>query len=224
MELARLSLSFSAGFLAMMAPCALPMLPSYIAFFLNAEGKEAKLSSAILFGLITVLGFLTIFFSIGLIPSVAVNLVSRNSNIFTILIGLFLILLGFLSGWTDIMSRIPMFNFSTSDSSGIRAFFFYGLGYGLASLTCSLPIFLLVVLHSAMSASFIEILFSFISYGLGAATLMIPLTIALVYSKDLMYRKIMSILPYVKKISGLILIIAGIYMIISSRNYTFNTF
>ena len=46
----------------MLSPCAIPMLPSYVAFYLNTdEEKNRKLSSAIIFGLITVAGFLTIF-------------------------------------------------------------------------------------------------------------------------------------------------------------------
>jgi cytochrome c biogenesis protein CcdA len=212
MEITRLSLSFSAGFLAMMAPCAIPMLPSYVAFYLTREENKRKLDSAIIFGLVTVAGFLTIFLGIGLIPSFAVNQISKNSYILTMIIGSLLILIGLISGWTEIMSNIPIFTINISNSTGIRAFYLYGIGYGLASLTCSLPIFLLVVLQSATS-SFIEILLSFAAYGLGATTLIIPLTIALVYSKKLLYQRLISIVPYVKKINGLILILAGLYMI-----------
>jgi cytochrome c biogenesis protein CcdA len=220
MDATRLSLSFSAGLLAMLAPCAIPMLPSYVAFYLNTdEEKNRKLSSAIIFGLITVAGFLTIFLGIGLIPSFAVNYISKNSYILTMIVGSLLIFIGLISGWTDKMSNIPIFTFNTSSSTGIRAFYFYGFGYGIASLTCSLPIFLLVVLQSATSTSYAEILLLFAAYGIGAAFLIIPLTIAVVYSREILYHRLISIVPFVKKINGLILILAGLYMIFTSKRF-----
>jgi cytochrome c biogenesis protein CcdA len=135
------------------------------------------------------------------------------------MVGVLLIFIGIISGWTDKMSNMPLFNLDFSSSTGIRAFYFYGIGYGLASLTCSLPIFILVVLQSVVSASFIDILLLFAAYGFGAACLIIPLTIALVYSKEFIFKRLISIVPFVKKINGLILILAGIYMILTSRTF-----
>ena len=93
------------------------------------------------------------------------------------------------------------------------AFFLYGLGYGAASMACSLPVFILLVLQSASAGSFISILFMFIAYGLGAATILVPLSIALTLSRELVYRRLMIVLPYMKKINAVILVLAGTYMI-----------
>ncbi len=43
MEFANLGLAYSAGLLAVLAPCALPMLPSFVAYYMNAEERENKL-------------------------------------------------------------------------------------------------------------------------------------------------------------------------------------
>ena len=65
MEFANLGLAYSAGLLSVLAPCALPMLPSFVAYYMNAEERENKLASALGFGVTTVLGFLTVFMVIG---------------------------------------------------------------------------------------------------------------------------------------------------------------
>jgi cytochrome c biogenesis protein CcdA len=213
MEITKLSLSFTAGLLAIMSPCAFPMLPSYLAYFLNTEGTQIKIKSAIIFGIVTITGFMSIFISIGLIPSYIVNSVSSNSEMLTILIGILLIILGVLNGWTNIMSRIPYFSLTISDNTGISSFFVYGLAYGLASLTCSLPIFLLLILQSTSSVGLIDIFLSYAAYGLGAATIIIPLSIAVVYSKVFLFRRFLSLMPYMKRISGGVLILSGFYMI-----------
>jgi cytochrome c biogenesis protein CcdA len=215
MDLGRLSLVFYSGVLAILSPCALPMLPSYVALYLNFDNNKNKLYSALIFGFITVAGFLTVFLGIGLIPSYALNLLSKNSKMINVIIGLLLIIIGLLTGWTNIMYRLPAIGFS-SNKKGIRGFFLYGLGYGLASLTCSLPIFLLLVLQSISYPSFSDVLISFIVYGIGAATVFIPLTLAIVYSKEILYKRLLIIIPKIKMLSGLILIIGGIYMIIYS--------
>ena len=55
----------------------------------------------------------------------------------------------------------------------------------------------------------------FLVYGLGAATVLIPLSLALTFSKELMYKKLMQVMPYMKKINAGILIVAGLYMILT---------
>lgn len=215
MDLGRFSLVFSSGVLAILSPCALPMLPSYVALYLNLDDNKNKLRSSLIFGFITVIGFLTVFIGIGLIPSYALSLLTKNSKMINIIIGILLIIIGFLTGWTNIMSKLPAIGFS-SNKMGIQGFFLYGLGYGFASLTCSLPIFLLLVLQSISYPNFSDVLLSFIIYGIGAATVFIPLTLAIVYSREILFKRLLILMPKVKLLSSLILILGGFYMIIYS--------
>ncbi len=53
-------------------------------------------------------------------------------------------------------------------------------------------------------------------YGLGAGALLVPITIAVSLSKDLMHRKLMSVLPHIRKLNAAVLIAAGFYMLLSS--------
>jgi cytochrome c biogenesis protein CcdA len=99
------------------------------------------------------------------------------------------------------------------ESSGVTSFIIYGFGYGIASLGCSFPIFLLLISQTSTASNFIGVLMIFLVYGLGAASLIVPLTLALAYSKNQLYSSLISVLPYMKKINGIVLIVAGIYMV-----------
>lgn len=215
MEFANLSLAFSAGLLAVLAPCSLPMLPSFVAYYMNAEGRENKLGSAIGFGMTTVVGFLSIFMVIGILPSFAVNLVASRIELVTPFIGVILVILGLGHMFSDFFYNVPSLRVASPEGTGYKAFYLYGLGYGAASMACSFPVFILLVLQATTAGGFISILTMFVSYGLGAATVMIPLSIALTYSKDMIYKRLMQVMPYMKKINASILILAGGYMILS---------
>ena len=148
MEITNISLAFSAGLLAVLAPCALPMLPSFVSYFLVSDEKKYSLESAVVFGLITVTGFLTVFLVIGLLPSFAFNILSTRINLVTPFIGVILIILGLSHFFTDIFSHIPIMKTATPEKTGPKAFYLYGLGYGAASMACSFPVFVLLVLQS----------------------------------------------------------------------------
>ncbi|MCW4050541.1 MAG: hypothetical protein NWE89_12485 [Candidatus Bathyarchaeota archaeon] len=216
MDLGSLSLTFSAGFLAILAPCALPMLPSYVAYYMNVEETDLDLKRSLVFAFTTVLGFLTVFLVIGLLPSFAINIVAERLVYITPLIGGFLIIIGLVTGFSSIMYRIPSIPTKAPQGLGVKNFYLYGLGYGAASLTCSFPIFVLLVLQTATAGGPLDMLLMFTAYGLGAATLMVPLTLALTYSKEQMHTRVMNLLPHIKKINALILVAAGLYMIATS--------
>lgn len=215
MEFANLSLAYSAGLLAVLAPCALPMLPSFVAYYMNAEENENKLLSAIGFGLTTVLGFLSVFMVIGVLPSFAINTVSSRIELVSPFIGVILVILGLGHMFSDVFYRVPALNVATPEGVGYRSFFVYGVGYGAASMACSFPVFILLVLQSSTAGGLAGILAMFMVYGLGAATVLIPLSLALTFSKELIYRKLMQVMPHMKKLNAGILILAGLYMILS---------
>jgi cytochrome c-type biogenesis protein len=213
MEIANLSLAFSAGLIAVLAPCALPMLPSFISYYMDSE-ENRNFWSAITFGFITVLGFLTIFLLIGLLPSFALNSLASRIELVTPSIGIILVLLGLGNLFSDFFYNIPVIQTAAPRGRGVKAFYLYGLGYGAASMACSFPIFVLLVLQSVTVAGPFSILLMFLSYGLGAATIIVPLSIALTYSREMIYRRLVTLLPHMKKINVIILILAGIYMIL----------
>ena len=215
MELASLGVAFTAGMLAVLAPCALPMLPSYVAYYMNLDEEERSLGASLGFAFTVVAGFLVVFLVIGLLPSFALNQVSSRLEYVAPFIGALLVLIGLTSGLSDAFDRIPAVNVSAPQRAGYRSFFIYGAGYGAASLACSLPVFMLLVLQSSTAGGPLGVFTAFLVYGLGASAVIVPLTLALTYSKDYVHQRLVWLLPRIKKINAAMLILVGLYMIIS---------
>jgi cytochrome c-type biogenesis protein len=215
MELASLGVAFTAGMLAVLAPCALPMLPSYVAYYMNLDEDERSLGASLGFAFTVVTGFLVVFLVIGLLPSFALNQVSSRLEYVAPFIGALLVLIGLASGLSDVFDRMPAVNVSAPRRTGYRSFFLYGVGYGAASLACSLPVFILLVLQSSTAGGPLGVFSTFLVYGLGASAVIVPLTLALTYSKDYVHQRLVWLLPRIKKINAAVLILVGLYMIIS---------
>jgi len=215
MELTNLGVAFTAGVLAVLAPCALPMLPSYVAYYMNLKEGDRSIGASLGFAFTLVAGFLVVFLVIGLLPSFALNQVASRLDYVAPFIGVLLVLIGLASGFSGVFNRIPAVNVSAPQKAGYWSFFLYGLGYGAASLACSLPVFILLVLQSSTAGSPLEVLTAFMVYGLGASAVVVPLTLALTYSKEYVHKRLMGVLPWMKKINAAVLILAGLYMIVT---------
>ena len=124
-------------------------------------------------------------------------------------------ILGLGHMFSDIFYRIPALQVASPEGTGYKSFYVYGVGYGAASMACSFPVFILLVLQSSTAGGLTAILVMFLVYGLGAASVLIPLSLALTFSKELIYKKLMQVMPHMKKLNAGILIVAGLYMILS---------
>jgi len=219
LDTVQIGLAFTAGVLGFLSPCALPMLPSYIVYYLSRNEETTavgRLYMALVFSLSTVIGFLTIFMGVGLVPSLAIRLVPISEKVITPVIGVGLIILGFLTATSDLIKFPPLLNLTPFSSRSIISFYVYGVAYAFASLSCSFPVFLLVILQSATLESTIHSLLLFLFYSFGAGSLMTSITIATSFSGEELHRRLMKLMPYMRKLNAVVLVIAGGYMVISA--------
>jgi cytochrome c biogenesis protein CcdA len=211
MDAAQLIISFTAGALAFLSPCSLPMLPAYVSYYLDRGDQRGRLLSGLALAASMVAGFMLVFVVVGVIPSLVVSEFMKRVWVAEPVIGAGLIGLGVLTGWTRMLDGLPRVGLPVDGNK--LSFLAYGAAYGMASLWCSLPVFILVVLQGAVVGGLSEILVLFAAYGAGAAALIIPLTLALTLTKGLIHERLLAILPYMKKINAVVLILAGAYMI-----------
>lgn len=211
MDAAQLLIAFTAGALAFLSPCSLPMLPAYVSYYLDRGNQKGRLLTGLVLAASMVAGFLLVFVVVGIIPSLAVSEFTKWVWIAEPLIGVLLIGLGILTGFTSVLNGLPRIGASFSGNK--ISFLAYGAAYGTASLGCSLPVFILVVLQGATAGGLGDILIIFAAYGAGAAALIIPLTLTLTLTKSLIQEKLLYILPYMKRINAVVLILAGAYML-----------
>jgi cytochrome c biogenesis protein CcdA len=219
LEAPQLALAFSAGILGFLSPCALPLMPSYVAYFIGRPETDSRgfrllrgLAYSIAFGG----GFLSVFMVLGLVPSMAIQLMPLSAALLNPLIGVSLIALGLITGLDGLHFKPLGAGLNVPSRRNVFSLFIFGLAYAFASLSCSLPIFLLVVFESASAEGIVGILILYVAYGLGAVSLMVLLTLAVSLSKDYLNRKVMAMLPYVRRLSAVVLIASGAYMILTS--------
>jgi cytochrome c biogenesis protein CcdA/peroxiredoxin len=91
--------------------------------------------------------------------------------------------------------------------------FIYGITYSLASLGCNLPILLGLVVGSIEAGAFGKALLIFLVYSVSMAVLMILITMLVGFSKDVLINKLQASTKFIKIFSGILLILAGGFLI-----------
>jgi cytochrome c biogenesis protein CcdA len=99
------------------------------------------------------------------------------------------------------------------ESQGFKTYFLFGIGYGLASLGCTLPIFLVVVGSAIKSQGFSNGLFQYFSYALGMGSVLTSLALSLAVFKGGLATYLRRVLPYMGRIAGALLLVSGSYQI-----------
>ena len=223
-ELLPVGYAFGAGMVSAVNPCGFAMLPVYLTLYLGAEDSEFRQKPPLLrmvkacwITLVVTAGFGLLFGLVGAVVSAGGSFIMGVMPWLSIVVGCALVLLG---GWM-LLGRTVSFPFmlKLADKIGdpremsITGFFLFGMAFGATSLSCTLPIFLMVVGSSIAAGDFLAGIYQFLSYILGMGSVMLVLTLGIALVKEgLVVTTMRKILPYVQKISAVFLIIAGGYI------------
>jgi len=217
-------LAFGAGMIAAVNPCGFAMLPAYLSLYLGAEeegfGKRSspmRLFRALLVGAIVSSGFVLLFAAAGLAISAGGSALLAAMPTLGILIGGALVLVGFwmLAGrtlYTGVFERLAS-RLGDPGTVSVRGFFLFGLAYGAASLSCTLPVFLAVVGSSLAAGGVLAGAGQFVSFGLGMASVLMVLTVALAFFKQGLVKRLRGAVSYVQLASAALLVLAGAYIV-----------
>jgi len=219
------SLAFSAGLVSFVNPCGFALLPVYITYYFKNEGVEKitltkRIFTSLIFGLMVSLGFVTIFSLIGFIVSYIGRGLLRYVGWFDLAMGFLLIIIGFVYLF-NLNSKINL-NKLTNLGENLKSnklknkylsFFLYGTGFAIASLGCTLPIFLLIVTSAIKTASLFSGIIIFLIYAAGMSFFMILFSVAVAFSKTIIEKTLKKWVPYIYKLGAVIVIIAGVYLI-----------
>lgn len=217
MTSASLTFAFTAGLVATINPCGFAMLPAYLSYFLGTEEAEALnektgIGRAIITGLTVSSGFVAVFSIIGVLVSAGLSAVRQVVPWLTIFIGCALIALGiaFIFGYR---LRIFLPNFREGPNNrNLKSLFLFGVSYAIASISCGLPTFIVVVSTSA--SNFTTGLISFFAYSVGMALVLTALTISLAIARQSLLVKLRLFLPKVDRLAGSLMIMAGMYLVV----------
>jgi cytochrome c biogenesis protein CcdA len=207
------SLALVAGALATLNPCGFPLLPAFLSFYVGAGEERMPTRSRVLQGLATGLvvtaGFLGVFVVVGLPVAYGAGRVADALPWAGIVLGGLLVAVGIMT-LAGRVPRLPVrWGVRTGGSRGTGPMLLFGLGYGVASLACTLPVFLAVVGSAASGASTALV---FAAYGAGMAVVVTALALAAAFLREGLARGLRRVLPHMSRIAGLLLVAAGGYL------------
>lgn len=208
------ALALAAGMAATVNPCGFAMLPAYLAMFLGEEERPGSASVGRAFAVSATLtaGFVAVFGLFGLaIAPLAVS-IERYLPWATIVIGIGLVGMGIaLLMGRQLTLHTPKMAKGGTDG-GLRSMFLFGVSYAVASLSCTIGPFLAVTSTTLRSQNTLSGVAMFVTYALGMGLVVTALTVAVALAKAGLVTRLRRALPYVNRISGALLLVAGAYV------------
>lgn len=222
--IAPLGFAFGAGIAAAFNPCGFAMLPAYMGLYLgihderNTPSFVEQLGKALLIGGSVTAGFVLLFAAAGAVIGLGARSVVGSVLPWVGLgIGVLLTIAGawLLSGgklYTALAQQMSE-RFGNPGQTNARGYFLFGLSYGLASLSCTLPIFLAVIGTSFSTSTIWTSFAQFVLYALGMGAVIIALTLLMAVFKGAVIGVMRRAMPYIQPIGTWLMLIAGTYIV-----------
>ena len=230
-----LGYAFGAGMVSTVNPCGFVMLPAYLGLYLGSRNLTAvvppgvsssddptvafpsQLTRAVLVSLVITGGFLLLFGVVGVVIAAGGQLIGRFAPWVALAIGGLLVLFGIamLLGrhiTTNIAARLAD-RLGNPGKVSVGGFFIFGVAYATASLSCTLPVFLIVVGGSLAANGFGAAVLQFVGYALGMGLVILFLTLSIALFRGAIVTQLRTILPYVERGSAFLMIGAGVYIV-----------
>jgi cytochrome c biogenesis protein CcdA len=191
------------------------MLPAYLSFFIGADDTASdragsRIPRALRAATAVSLGFMAVFSVLGVPLRAGVTTIYRVMPWLTIAVGIALVGVGvaMLLG-VKVTVALPRLDRGGRDRR-FGSMVLFGVSYAIASLSCTIPLFLSVVANRPGPAASV---LTVVAYGLGMSTVLVALTLALALARESMVRKVRALLPHVQRISGALLVAVGLYLV-----------
>jgi cytochrome c-type biogenesis protein len=207
-----LGFALAAGMLATVNPCGFAMLPAYLTLVVTGEERTATASvmRALAATALMALGFLVVFGAFGLILAPLGTSLQQYLPAVTVVIGIAMAALG---AWMSTGKEIRLPRPSKgAPTNKLASMFGYGLAYAIVSLSCTIGPFLAVTSATFRTGSAITGVVAYLVYGLGMALVVGVLAVSVALAGVTVATAIRRALPYVHRIGGAILLLAGLYI------------
>jgi cytochrome c-type biogenesis protein len=232
---APLGYALVAGMVASVNPCGFVLLPTYLAYYLGDRHDEAgaggepsgrrdaaspgyRTGRALAVSATMTASFVLLFGLAGLIATVAASGLASSLPWLGTAIGVALIALAGLvaAGRTLSFPLAPSALRRLRPATrnlGLSGYLAYGLAYALASLGCTLPVFIAVVGTSLQSRGLADAVGQFLLFGLGMGIIITVLTLATAWFGDGLVKRVRVIGRHVGWVSAAMLWLAGAYVV-----------
>jgi cytochrome c biogenesis protein CcdA len=203
-----------AGALAVVNPCGFPLLPAFLSYYLGAEEQRlppapTRVLQGLLVGGLVAVGFLGFFGLVGLPVSYGVGAIARAVPWAGLVTGAALVLAGLLTLFGRHLRLSTHIRVRARRERRLGAMLMFGVGYGAASLGCTLPLFLTLLGTSLSGGGKIT---TFAAYGAGMAIVLMALSVLVALAREGAARVVRPLLPQMSRIAGLLLLASGGYL------------
>ncbi|WP_049900367.1 cytochrome c biogenesis CcdA family protein [Halococcus agarilyticus] len=220
----RLGFAFTAGAATFFAPCAYPLLPGYVAYYLGSDagsgksegesgasgesdgvGTGARLRRAATVGVLVSVGFVLVYGVLAGIVATVGTRVLADIVLLELVVGALLVVLGTAMA----LGRGPTrhVTFPERRRSPV-AFVGFGIVYAAAAAGCTAPVFVAVAL-TALSSGPATAFVTLGAYAAGMSALMIAITALSALGREAILRRLPR--PQtVSRVAGVLLVAAGL--------------
>ena len=202
-----LPFAITAGVATFFSPCAYPLLPGYVGFYLNqTNANEASLGGAGARGIVAGIGVLATFGALTWATLLVGQSTLSDITLFESLVGALLVLFGALV----VTGRAPSISVPLPKRrASVLGFGVFGAGYALAGAGCVAPIFLAVVARSAsLPTEMATVVLA--AYAGTVAVLMVSVTVATGMGLVSNVSRLTAYAGLIERIAGVVMILAGL--------------
>ena len=213
--------AFAAGMVASVNPCGFMLLPTYITFQLGSEETGfyetplvRRLLRGLLLGGVATAGFIVVSGIVGLLIVAGGQVLISVFPFAGLAIGAAMIALGLWLLVTHAnLGIMAASRLTITPRKNLGNVFVFGTVYAAGSLSCTLPIFLVVVGSALATQGFLASFGQFIGYALGMGVILTLVMIGTALFRGTVLRLLKSAIPYVHRASAMFLIGAGVYLL-----------
>lgn len=210
-----MSFAFGLGAATFFAPCAYPLLPGYVAYFLG-QGEDfpttrvKALRRAAVVGVIVSGGFFVVYGALAVVAATVGARALSNIAIFELVVGVLLIGLGvaMAAGYSLPTPRVVLPERRRSGTG----FFLFGVLYAAAAAGCTAPLFIAVA-AAGLSAGPAGAALTLLAYGAGMSVLMIVVTAMSALGRDTLVKRISRHAGRIERVAGALLVVAGLVQV-----------
>lgn len=216
LESLRLGFAFSLGAATFFAPCAVPLLPGYVAYFLGQDGKEEapagglarRVGRAVGVTLVTSLGFLVVYVVLAGVVFALGSAVLGDIALLELAVGVVLIGVG-VAMVAGRELPIPVHVRLPERRRGPLGFFAFGVVYAAAAAGCTAALFIAIA-GLALAAGPLSGLAVVGAYAAGMAVLLLVVTLLTALGRDVVVRRLAAGGERLRRVAGVVLVIAGV--------------
>lgn len=214
------ALAVSAGMLAALNPCGFAMLPGFLSLIVtDADGNRrtgpAALGRALAATAVMTAGFVTVFAGFAAAIAPAALWIQQYLPWATLGIGALLTVLGAaMAAGKELRlpARLTWHSKPRPGPFGLPGMFGYGVGYALASLSCTVGPFLALTGTALHSGDLAGAGFVFAAYAAGMGLTVAVAAVAVALARDGLVARMRTGRKHVARAGGVVLMIAGAYL------------